>query len=92
MMKNKPEKHAGEIQTICENLIAWLDENMNKCSFSSRLAVVGMLNDITSQVTISTIASILETDTELQANLDSEDKEKMAKHIDEIRGRKKTFH
>ena len=91
-MENKKEKHAGEIQTICESLINWLDENMNKCSFSSRLAVIGMLNDITSQVTISTIASILETDTELQANLDPEDKEKMTKHIDEIRSRKKTFH
>jgi len=91
-MENRKEKHAGEIQTICESLINWLDENMGKCNLSSRLAVVGMLNDITSQVTISVIASILETDTELQANLDPEDKEKMAKHIDEIRGRKKTFH
>jgi len=91
-MENKKEKHAGEIQTICESLINWLDENMNKCSFSSRLAVVGMLNDITSQVTISVIASVLESDKELQANLDPEDKEKIEKHIDEIRGRKKTFH
>mgnify|MGYP000843845763 CR=1 FL=1 len=91
-MKNKPEKHAGEIQTICESLINWLDENMGKCNLSSRLAVVGMLNDITSQVTISVIASVLESDKELQANLDPEDKEKIEKHIDEIRGRKKTFH
>jgi hypothetical protein len=91
-MENKKEKHAGEIQTICESLINWLDENMGKCNLSSRLAVVGMLNDITSQVTISVIASVLETDTELQANLDTEDKEKIKKHIDEIRGRKKTFH
>ena len=91
-MKNKPEKHAGEIQTICESLINWLDENMGKCNLSSRLAVVGMLNDITSQVTISVIASVLESDKELQANLDPEDKEKIEKHIDEIRSRKKTFH
>jgi hypothetical protein len=91
-MENRKEKHAGEIQTICESLINWLDENMGKCNLSSRLAVVGMLNDITSQVTISVIASVLESDKELQANLDPEDKEKIEKHIDEIRGRKKTFH
>mgnify|MGYP001286209663 FL=1 len=91
-MKNKPEKHAGEIQTICENITAWLVENMDNCTFTSKLAVVGMLNDITSQVTISVIASILDCDKELQANLDPEDKEKMANHIDEIRNRKKTFH
>ena len=91
-MKNKPEKHAGEIQTICENLTDWLVENMDNCTFTSKLAVVGMLNDITSQVTISVIASVLESDKELQANLDPEDKEKIEKHIDEIRGRKKTFH
>ena len=91
-MKNKPEKHAGEIQTICENLTDWLVENMDNCAFTSKLAVVGMLNDITSQVTISVIASILDNDKELQANLDPEDKEKMARHVDEIRNRKKTFH
>ena len=91
-MKNKPEKHAGEIQTICENLTNWLVENMDNCTFTSKLAVVGMLNDITSQVTISTIASILDCDKELQANLDPEEKEKMARHVDEIRNRKKTFH
>jgi len=91
-MKNKPEKHAGEIQTICENLTDWLVENMDNCTFTSKLAVVGMLNDITSQVTISVIASILDNDKELQANLEPEDKEKMANHIDEIRNRKKTFH
>ena len=91
-MKNKPEKHAGEIQTICENLTDWLVENMDNCTFTSKLAVVGMLNDITSQVTISVIASILDNDKELQANLDPEDKEKMARHVDEIRNRKKTFH
>ena len=91
-MKNKPEKHAGEIQTICENLTDWLVENMDNCTFTSKLAVVGMLNDITSQVTISVIASILDNDKELQANLEPEDKEKMANHIDEIRSRKKTFH
>ena len=91
-MENRKEKHAGEIQTICESLINWLDENMGKCNLSSRLAVVGMLNDITSQVTISVIASVLESDKELQANLDPEDKEKIEKHTDEIRGRKKTFH
>ena len=91
-MKNKPEKHAGEIQTICENLTDWLVENMDKCTFTSKLAVVGMLNDITSQVTISVIASILDNDKELQANLEPDDKEKMANHINEIRTRKKTFH
>ena len=91
-MKNKPEKHAGEIQTICENLTNWLVENMDNCTFTSKLAVVGMLNDITSQVTISVIASILDCDKELQANLDPEDKEKMARHVNEIRNRKKTFH
>lgn len=91
-MKNKPEKHAGEIQTICENLTDWLVENMDNCTFTSKLAVVGMLNDITSQVTISVIASILDNDKELQASLEPEDKEKMANHIDEIRSRKKTFH
>ena len=91
-MKNKPEKHAGEIQTICENLTDWLVENMDNCTFTSKLAVVGMLNDITSQVTISVIASILDKDKEFQANLDPEDKEKMARHVDEIRNRKKTFH
>ena len=91
-MKNKPEKHAGEIQTICENLTDWLVENMDNCTFTSKLAVVGMLNDITSQVTISVIASILDNDKELQANLEPEDKEKMARHVDEIRNRKKTFH
>ncbi len=91
-MKNKPEKHAGEIQTICENLTNWLVENMDNCTFTSKLAVVGMLNDITSQVTISVIASILDNDKELQASLEPEDKEKMANHIDEIRSRKKTFH
>jgi hypothetical protein len=91
-MKNKPEKHAGEIQTICENLTDWLVENMDNCDFTSKLAVVGMLNDITSQVTISVIASILDKDKELQANLDPEDKQKMKEHIDEIRSRKKIFH
>ena len=91
-MKNKPEKHAGEKQTIWENLTDWLVENMDNCTFTSKLAVVGMLNDITSQVTISVIASILDNDKELQANLDPEDKEKMARHVDEIRNRKKTFH
>ena len=91
-MKNKPEKHAGEIQTICENLIGWLDDNMDNCTLPSKLAVVGMLTDITSQVTISVVASILDSDKELQANLDPEDKEKMAEHIKEIRSRKKTFH
>ena len=91
-MKNKPEKHAGEIQTICENLTDWLVENMDNCTFTSKLAVVGMLNDITSQVTISTIASILDCDKELQDNLEPEDKEKMKEHINAIRSRKKTFH
>ena len=91
-MQNKPEKHAGEIQTICENLIGWLDDNMDNCTLPSKLAVVGMLTDITSQVTISVVASILDSDKELQANLDQEDKEKMAEHIKEIRSRKKTFH
>jgi len=91
-MKKKLENNTEEIQTICENLTDWLVENMNNCTFTSKLAVVGMLNDITSQVTISTIASILDCDKELQANLDPEDKEKMAKHINEIRNRKKTFH
>ena len=91
-MENKKEKHAGEIQTICENLTNWLVENMDNCTFTSKLAVIGMLNDITSQVTISTIASILDCDKELQANLDPEDKEKMARHVNEIRNRKKTFH
>ena len=91
-MKNKPEKHAGEIQTICENLTNWLVENMDNCTFTSKLSFVGMLNDITSQVTISTIASILDCDKELQDNLEPEDKEKMKEHIDAIRSRKKTFH
>ena len=91
-MKNKPEKHAGEIQTICESLTKWLDENIDNCSLTGKLAIVGMLTDITSTVTISVVGSILESDQELQANLDTEDKEKMKEHIDEIRSRKKIFH
>ena len=91
-MKNKPEKHAGEIQIICESLTEWLADNIDNCSLTAKLAVVGMLTDITSTVTISVVGSILESDQELQASLDPEDKEKMKEHIDEIRSRKKIFH